>query len=159
MQTLFTKWMGFSYSIFLNENNQLFKDSDFFKVLRLPVSPILKIKKISLGMLILRQKSFQFYIPRLKTPQPVLPYCKATHNRGTNFGRPFEWIGCKRCCFWPPWLYYKSTTVSGQSGCTYSIYNICKTGIIHHFPPISISRTKWAFFVMSMSTYDRMGFF
>ena len=25
-------------------------------------------------MLILRQKSFQFHIPRLKNPQPVLPY-------------------------------------------------------------------------------------
>ena len=37
-------------------------------------SPILKILKIPLGMLILRQKSFLFYTPRLKTPQPIMPY-------------------------------------------------------------------------------------
>ena len=39
-----------------------------------PISPILKIQNLSLGMLILRQKSSQFCTPRLKTPQPVLPY-------------------------------------------------------------------------------------
>ena len=30
-------------------------------------------------MLIIMQKSFQFCIPCLKTPQPVLPYCKVCH--------------------------------------------------------------------------------
>ena len=53
-----------------------FKNSDFCKLLRLPISPILKIQKFPLGILILSQKSFYFPIPRLKTPQPVLPYFK-----------------------------------------------------------------------------------
>ena len=33
-------------------------NSEFYKLLRLPVSPILKIQKFPLGMLILSQKSF-----------------------------------------------------------------------------------------------------
>ena len=37
-----------------------------------PINPILKIP---LGMLILRQKSFQYCNPYLKTRQPVLSYC------------------------------------------------------------------------------------
>ena len=41
----------------------------------IPINPILKIQKFPLGILIFRQKSFQFCIPRLKTRQPVLPYC------------------------------------------------------------------------------------
>ena len=40
----------------------------------LPITPILKILKIPLDMLIFRQKSFQFFTPHLKTQQPVLPY-------------------------------------------------------------------------------------
>ena len=40
----------------------------------LPINPILKILLFSIGMLIFRQKSFQFCIPCLKTQQPVLPY-------------------------------------------------------------------------------------
>ena len=34
-----------------------------------------KFNNFSLGMLIFRQKYFLFCIPRLKTLQPVLPYC------------------------------------------------------------------------------------
>ena len=37
---------------------------------------ILKIQSFLLGMLIFRQKSFQFCTPHLKTQQPVLPYSK-----------------------------------------------------------------------------------
>ena len=40
-----------------NQNNQLEKPN-FCMLLSLPISPILKIQKIPLGMLILRQKSF-----------------------------------------------------------------------------------------------------
>ena len=43
-----------------------FKNSDFCKLLRLPVSSILKIQKNPLGMLILRQKSFLISYPPFK---------------------------------------------------------------------------------------------
>ena len=36
--------------------------------------PNLKISNLYLGMLIFRQKYFQFCTPHLKTQQPVLPY-------------------------------------------------------------------------------------
>ena len=40
----------------------------------LHITTILKIQSFSMGMLIFRQKSFQFFTPRLKTWQPVIPY-------------------------------------------------------------------------------------
>ena len=40
----------------------------------LPTTSIFKIQEFPLGMLILRQKSFLFFIPGLKTQQSVLPY-------------------------------------------------------------------------------------
>ena len=41
-----------------------FKNSDLCKLLRLPVSPILKVQKFPFGMLILRQKIFLIlYLP------------------------------------------------------------------------------------------------
>ena len=45
-----------------------FKNSDFCKLMRLPISPKFKIQKFPFGMLILRQKSYKFCTPRLKTP-------------------------------------------------------------------------------------------
>ena len=43
---------------------------------QLAITPILKMQSFPLGMLIFRQKSFQFCIPRLKNRQPILPYCE-----------------------------------------------------------------------------------
>ena len=43
-------------------------------VTKLDITTILKIQSFSMGMLIFRQKSFQFFTPRLKTWQPVIPY-------------------------------------------------------------------------------------
>ena len=42
----------------------------------LPITPILKVQSFPLGVLIFRQKYFQFCTPRLKTQQPVLPYSR-----------------------------------------------------------------------------------
>ena len=66
--------------IFSNEKNE--KDSDDFwhRKLTLKVKfwhqlhQFSKFTNFLLSMLIVRQKSFQFCIPRLKTGQPVLPY-------------------------------------------------------------------------------------
>ena len=41
----------------------------------LPITPIFKVQSLLLGILIFRQKSFQFCTPCLKTWQPVLSYC------------------------------------------------------------------------------------
>ena len=43
-----------------------FKNSDFYKLLWLPVSPILKIQKLPLGMMILRQNIFPILCPPLE---------------------------------------------------------------------------------------------
>ena len=43
----------------------------------LPITPILKIQKLPLGMLIFRQKKFKFFTPPMKTRQPVPPSCSA----------------------------------------------------------------------------------
>ena len=71
--------------IFLSENklrkiriifdieNWLWK-SNFGTFWHLPTAPIFKIQEFPLGKLILRQKSFLFCTPRLKTRQPTLPY-------------------------------------------------------------------------------------
>ena len=45
-----------------------FKNSDFCKLLRLPISPILKIQYFPLGKLIFMKKPFLFCIPGPETP-------------------------------------------------------------------------------------------
>ena len=55
--------------------NWLWK-SNFGTFWQLAVNPKLKIQSFSLGMLIFRQKNFQFCILFLKTRQPLLPYDK-----------------------------------------------------------------------------------
>ena len=47
---------------------QIFSNSDFCKLLRLPISSILKNQKFPLGELIFMQKPFLFGIPGLETP-------------------------------------------------------------------------------------------
>ena len=47
----------------------------------LTINPILKIQKFPFGMLIFRQKYFQYCIPHLKSRQPVLPYLVVSKNK------------------------------------------------------------------------------
>ena len=61
--------------------NWLWK-SNFGTFWHLLITPILIIQQFSLGMLIFRQKSFQFCTPLKKTWQPILPYC--TVSTGTS---------------------------------------------------------------------------
>ena len=52
-----------------------FQKSDFWKLLRPPLIQFSKFKNfLWVLMAILRQNYFLIYTPRLKTPQPVLPY-------------------------------------------------------------------------------------
>ena len=47
--------------------------------------PLIQNSKFPLSMLILRQKSFWFCIPHLKTPQPVFPYYTNCHTSFSDY--------------------------------------------------------------------------
>ena len=99
-------------------------NSNFGTLWYLPIISILKIQKFPLSMLIFRQKSFQFCTPRLKTPQPVLPYSSIFQeflffgptDKPTNFGSD---------CF-------ISSAMKEKYSCTKTCIDYCESRIESH---------------------------
>ena len=68
-------------------------ESNFGTFWQLAINPKLKIQYFPLGMLILRQKSLQFCIPHLETPQTVLPYRVRGKQYLNSNSRAFKGVG------------------------------------------------------------------